>query len=214
MSPILCMDAPLSTILRLSIVPPGTSCTLIQRLVGEGDPSLHRLGSSVIIENCNIHFPMIRNWCSSPWNSYRFWYPNLFLFFMFNIWFNRFCLDNLRFQSLFNFFSLFLFLFLFSLFNKTRVLFWWNRSFMVNVTIGGINFWLSLGEIWTILNDVSILTAFKAWSPLNKPRSIITVIANSWMMNFVILRYLVLHHNRLFVVYSCFDCFFSKFYFV
>ncbi|MFS7975694.1 hypothetical protein Hanom_Chr10g00883641 [Helianthus anomalus] len=37
---------------------------------------------------------------------------------------------------------------------------------------------------------------------------------NSWMMNFVILRYLVLHHNRLFVVYSCFDCFFSKFYFV
>ena len=61
MSPILCMDAPLSTILKLSIVPPGTSCTLTQRLVGEGDPSFHRLGSSVIIENCNIHFPMIRN---------------------------------------------------------------------------------------------------------------------------------------------------------
>ncbi|KAJ0941814.1 hypothetical protein HanPSC8_Chr03g0084531 [Helianthus annuus] len=61
MSPILCMDAPLLTILRLSIGPPGISCTLIQRLVGEGDPSLHRLGSSVIIEDCDFDFLMIQN---------------------------------------------------------------------------------------------------------------------------------------------------------
>ena len=54
LSPILCKDIPLSTILRLSIVPPGTSCTLIQRLVGERDPSHCGLGSSIFINDNNF----------------------------------------------------------------------------------------------------------------------------------------------------------------